>query len=146
MALSLGERIRFVREFRGMTQTELAEKIGLPSGENGRIRISQYENGVHIPRPELLEKISEALGIKHLYLAGISTEKIDFLYTLFERDRVNPVLIENRGNGRYTLDFQSEEIYAYLHGWLNKKADLQEGKITEKEYIEWTINLGPNNI
>jgi hypothetical protein len=24
------------------------------------------------------------------------------------------------------LDYQSEEIYAYLHGWQNKKADASE--------------------
>ena len=40
------KRIRFVRQFRGLTQTELAEKSGLSADENGRIRISQYENVV----------------------------------------------------------------------------------------------------
>ena len=43
--MDIGERIRFVRQFRGLTQTELAEKSGLSADENGRIRISQYENG-----------------------------------------------------------------------------------------------------
>ncbi|WP_333527274.1 helix-turn-helix transcriptional regulator, partial [Holdemanella porci] len=44
------KRIRFVRQFRGLTQTELAEKSGLSADENGRIRISQYENGTRVPR------------------------------------------------------------------------------------------------
>ena len=43
--MDIGQRIRFVRLFRGMKQEELAEKIGLGGGENGRTRISQYENG-----------------------------------------------------------------------------------------------------
>lgn len=34
------KRIRFVRQFWGLTQTELAEKSGLSADENGRIRIS----------------------------------------------------------------------------------------------------------
>ena len=42
--MDIGERIRFVRQFRGLTQTELAEKSGLSADENERIRISQYEN------------------------------------------------------------------------------------------------------
>lgn len=52
------KRIRFVRQFRGLTQTELAEKSGLSADENERIRISQYENGTRVPRKDMLEKIS----------------------------------------------------------------------------------------
>ncbi len=52
------KRIRFVRQFRGLTQTELAEKFGLSADENERIRISQYENGTRVPRKDMLEKIS----------------------------------------------------------------------------------------
>ena len=33
--MDIGERIRFVRQFRGLTQTELAEKSGLSADENG---------------------------------------------------------------------------------------------------------------
>ena len=46
-----------------MKQEELAEKIGLGGGENGRTRISQYENGKRTPKEDLLEKISDALQI-----------------------------------------------------------------------------------
>ena len=56
--MDIGERIRFVRQFRGLTQTKLAEKSGLSADENGRIRISQYENGTRVPRKDMLEKIS----------------------------------------------------------------------------------------
>lgn len=52
------KRIRFIRQFRGLTQTELAEKSGLSADENERIRISQYENGTRVPRKDMLEKIS----------------------------------------------------------------------------------------
>ena len=52
------KRIRFARQFRGLTQTELAEKSGLLADENERIRISQYENGTRVPRKDMLEKIS----------------------------------------------------------------------------------------
>ena len=146
MALSLGERIRFVREFRGMTQTQLAEKVGLPPGENGRIRISQYEHGVHIPKQSMLNKISEALDVKTLYLSEVRSEKQDFLFTLFERDRENPILIEKHDDGRVTIDFNSEEMYIYLKEWQRKKADLQEGRITQEQYTEWTINLGSSGV
>ena len=72
------KRIRFVRQFRGLTQTELAEKSGLSADENGRIRISQYENGTRVPRKDMLEKISKALHINSMYLnMNDHTEALD---------------------------------------------------------------------
>ena len=73
--MTLGERIRYVRQLRGMTQTELAEKAGFTADENGRIRISQYENDSRIPRKEQLKKISEALGVTSYYLSLEETYK-----------------------------------------------------------------------
>ena len=54
--MDIGQRIRFVRLFRGMKQEELAEKIGLGGGENGRTRISQYENGKRTPKGRSIRK------------------------------------------------------------------------------------------
>lgn len=142
MELTMGQRIRFVIQFRGLTQTELAEKIGLPPGENGRIRISQYENGTHVPKEEMLEKISEVLGVTSLYLSTKEhTNMLDFVYHLLEYDRDFPVTIEKRESGSYSMSFHNEMMFEFLDRWIQKKADLQSGKITKDEYIEWTINL-----
>ena len=73
--MDIGQRIRFVRLFRGMKQEELAEKIGLGGGENGRTRISQYENGKRTPKEDLLEKISDALIQTALCLASLAAIK-----------------------------------------------------------------------
>lgn len=40
-----------------MKQEELAKKIGLGGGKNGRTRISQYENGKRTSKEDLLEKL-----------------------------------------------------------------------------------------
>lgn len=58
--MDIGQRIRFVRLFRGMKQEELAEKIGLGGGENGK----------RTPKKDLLKKISDALQINSLYLSN----------------------------------------------------------------------------
>lgn len=142
MELTMGERIRFVRQFRGLTQTELAEKIGLPPGENGRIRISQYENGTHVPKEEMLEKISEALGVTSLYLSTKEhTAVLDFVFHLLEYDRDFPIPIEKQESGDYTLHLSNPIMFEFLDEWIQKKNDLKAGKITEKDYIEWTINF-----
>ena len=138
MELTMGER----RQFRGLTQTELAEKIGLPPGENGRIRISQYENGTHTPKEEILEKISNALGVTSKYLSVENSHPaLDFVFHMLEYDRDDPVLIEKVGQDRYSLEFDCFIVSEFMDEWIQKKADLKTGKISKDEYTEWTINL-----
>ena len=129
--LDIGERIRFVRTFRGMSQTELAGKIGLGANENGRTRISQYENGKRVPKEELLEKISDALDVDSLYLSTkVHTHALDIAFDLLDWD--NGVLI------KYD-DFMFKNFFKE---WAEKQAALKEGKITKEQYIEWKINFG----
>ncbi len=54
----LGKRIKEIRRNKGLTQDELAEKIGIESGS-----ISNIENGKYYPTADNLEKIIKALNI-----------------------------------------------------------------------------------
>ena len=47
-----------------MTQTELAEKVGI-----SRRSLFAYENGNSVPRPKILRKIADALGVTVTYLS-----------------------------------------------------------------------------
>lgn len=139
--MDIGQRIRFVRLFRGMKQEELAEKIGLGGGENGRTRISQYENGKRTPKEDLLEKISDALQIDSLYLSSKEkTDALDLVFTLFDWDEGGlPVeIIEH--DGKLLLDLNNPLFSDFLLQWANKKADLKSKKISNDDYIEWKIN------
>ena len=142
--MDIGERIRFVRQFRGLTQTELAEKSGLSADENGRIRISQYENGARVPRKDMLEKISEALHINSMYLnMDDHTEALDFVFTLLDWDRTTDFIIKKEtidNENHYLIDLNTNLFDDFLEAWIQKKADLKNGKISNDEYIEWTIN------
>src|SRR5262249_30846685 len=53
----VSERIRGFRTEAGLTQTQLAEKSGLPQSH-----ISRLENGQHSPSRATLERIAAALG------------------------------------------------------------------------------------
>lgn len=145
--MNLGERIRYVRRLKNMTQLELAEKCGLGDDDNARTRISQYENGSRTPKEEMLEKISEALGVTSLYL---STKERTFAYDLCT------LLFDLDGNGDgvdiikteddYLLDIHFTFIFEKMYeDWLQKKKELAEGKITKEEYIMWKINYGSSN-
>ncbi len=55
----IGQRVRALREGRGLTQEALAEEAGM-QGPN----ISRLESGKHVPSLETLERIAKALGIR----------------------------------------------------------------------------------
>ena len=53
----LGNRIREARDARGLTQAELAERIGV-----SRKTVNTVENGVFIPSTVVALKLARALG------------------------------------------------------------------------------------
>lgn len=64
--MSISEKIKRVRTFRGMTQKELADKLGL--GEKGANRIAQYEMGYRTPKKDMLNKMAEIFDIHPYFL------------------------------------------------------------------------------
>lgn len=141
--MDLGERIRYVRKFRKMTQLELAEKCGLGNDDNARTRISQYENGSRTPKAETLEKICEALNISSYYITTKEHMAIyDFVYMLFDFD-CNDFFNIKKENDRYYIDLDYNTILdGFMEEWMQKKEDLRNKNITMDEYIEWKINYG----
>lgn len=119
------KRIRFVRQFWGLTQTELAEKSGLSADENGRIRISQYENGTRVPRKDMLGKISKALHINSMYLnMDDHTEALDFVFTLLDWDRTTDFIIKKETidkENHYLIDLNTNLFDDFLEAWIQKK-------------------------
>lgn len=63
--LTFGERLREMREFRGMTQKELSEKSGV-----FQIAISKYERGDNAPTITTLEWLVKALDTTATELLG----------------------------------------------------------------------------
>lgn len=76
--MSIGDKIRLRREQLGLSQTELAKRIGVTQGS-----IGNYENGVSNPKMELLPKLFEALNTDANYLFGdtVSLHKMEFTYS-----------------------------------------------------------------
>jgi transcriptional regulator with XRE-family HTH domain len=65
--------LRAAREKAGLTQHELARLVGAAGGE----RISRWELGASVPRPEFLVKLAKALDIPTLRLIYIEGEVPD---------------------------------------------------------------------
>lgn len=63
--MTTGARIKAARKAAGMTQAELANRLGIPYQS-----IGQWENDLRNPKFETLQKIASALGISVAELLG----------------------------------------------------------------------------
>lgn len=71
--VTLGERIKEIRDILGFTQQELAEAVGV-----SRVSIGNYERNVRVPDSYILKQIANVLSTTTDYLLGnVSSPKID---------------------------------------------------------------------
>lgn len=77
--MTTGEKIKYYRIRREMTQGELSEATGIPLGT-----IKKYETDNRIPRKPIIQKIATALEIKEIYL-------IDLPFDFDEKDILNDI-------------------------------------------------------
>ncbi len=85
LSMQVGKRIKELREAKGMKQVELADLIDMEA-----TNLSKLEKGVHLPKEDNLNKITNALGveIKDLFDFGhIKTkqELVNDINTIFEQ-------------------------------------------------------------
>lgn len=75
---SIGERLRAARKEKGLTQTELAERLGISF-----VGVSQWESGKRNPKKETLVRLADVLDVPVSYLTGTDTlnddEALEFL-------------------------------------------------------------------
>jgi transcriptional regulator with XRE-family HTH domain len=66
----IGERLKFLREEKGLRQSDLANKLGV-----SQQTISQYEKDVREPDSTMSKKIATFFGVSIDYLYGNSSER-----------------------------------------------------------------------
>ncbi len=55
---TIGERLRFLRKRLGLSQKEMAQKLGI-----SRVALARYENNKRYPDTAILAKIAQILGV-----------------------------------------------------------------------------------
>lgn len=80
---SLGQRLKFVRKYRCMTQKELGILLGYPENQ-ADIRIAQYENNSRKPKTKTIEKMASVLDVSTaVFSTTICSSREDLLQSLF---------------------------------------------------------------
>ena len=69
--MTTGDRIKEARKAAGITQAQLANKLGI-----SYVGVSQWENNLRNPKHETLKRIASALGVSVGSLLGYEEEKV----------------------------------------------------------------------
>ena len=97
-----GERIRFQRRKRGMTQKALGLELGFPEN-SADVRIAQYETGARSPGEETLKMIAEKLYVSPaaLEVPDMTVDEVmHFLFAMEDRYGIRPhVSIDGKFTG-----------------------------------------------
>ena len=87
--MTIGEKIKRIRQHRKMTQKELGDAVGLTAN-----RIAQYEMGYRVPKDALVEKFVEALKVSRESLLENNGMAVTVLEQLFWLDEEVPGIIQ----------------------------------------------------
>ena len=140
--MAIGERIRFFRNLRGMTQKYLGQAVGFPE-KTADIRMAQYESGSRTPKAELTENLAGALGVSPLALSVPDIDSyLGLMHTLFALEDIYGMKIDklddevcirldkNRGTSYISL---LERFTA----WQKEAEKYRNGEISKEEYDHW---------
>ena len=142
--MAIGERIRFLRNLRGMTQKYLGMKIGFTE-KTAEVRMAQYENGARTPKEKMVADFANELEVRPqaLTVPDIDTD-IGLMHTFFTLEDLRGLTVEELdGEICLRLD-KSSKAYTgmgeMLHAWLEQTKKLEAGEITKEEYDRWRYN------
>ena len=96
--MAIGERIRFIRNLRGMTQKWLGQAVGFPE-KTADVRMAQYESGSRTPKEDLVKALANVLEVSPLALSIPDIDSnLGFIHTLFAVEDLHGVRVEQSDN------------------------------------------------
>jgi len=140
--MAIGERIRFIRNLRGMTQKYLGMAVGFDE-KAADVRMAQYESGTRTPKDNLTDALASALDVSPL---ALNVPDIDSYYglmhTLFAIEDLYGLQIgEIDGEVCLCLDKSRGMTFSnmlnMLLAWQQEAKRLKSGEITKEDYDHW---------
>lgn len=158
--MTTGEKIKRIRQHRGMTQKELGDAVGLTAN-----RIAQYEMGYRVPKATLLEKMVEAFNVSRECLLEENGMAVAMLEQLFWLDEEMPGIIKLAETSRSTAGYNTNSGFSlqyddnddwparspvamwfdftilddFLRDWAKVQRALRDGEMSREQYFEWKI-------
>ena len=143
--MAIGERIRFFRNMKGITQKYLGQMVGFPES-SADVRMAQYETGSRTPKADLTRTLAGFFDISTnaLTVPDIDTD-IGLMHTLFALEDIRGLTIgEIDGEICLRLDKSRGTTYRamfeMLSAWAEQARKLEAGEITKEDYDRWRYN------
>ena len=143
--MAIGERIRFFRNLRGMTQKYLGTVVGFPE-KTADIRMAQYESGSRTPKADLTENLAGVLGVSPLALSVPDIDSyLGLMHTLFTLEDRYGLTLEKTENGvSMRVDpckgKDAAELSKMLNAWAEQSEKYRNGDISREDYDKWRYN------
>lgn len=161
--MTQGKRIRFIREFRNMTQKELGLACGF-SESSADVRIRQYESDQKSPKSDALKLIADALDVSiyslENYTDSNATTILEMLFwletfsllELFKLEQVREPKEAWTVKGTYNepncfqysapigIVIKYNLVNEFMQEWYTRYVEYHQNIITEKQYINWKLH------
>ena len=143
--MAIGERIRFFRNKKGVTQKYLGQVVGFPE-RSADVRMAQYETGSRTPKADLTRTLA---GFFEVSTDALTVPDIDsdigLMHTLFALEDIRGLTIgEINGEICLRLDKSRGKTYVdmleMLSAWGEQAKKLEAGEITREDYDRWRYN------
>lgn len=143
--MAIGERIRFIRNLRGMTQKYLGIAVGFDE-KTADVRMAQYESGTRTPKERLIANLANALEVSPNALDVPDIDSfVGLMHMLFALEDLYGLKI-NSISGELCLTLDKTKGTAYLsmfdmfNAWQQQAEKLEAGQVTKEEYNTWRYN------
>ncbi|MGL4607019.1 MAG: helix-turn-helix domain-containing protein [Eubacteriaceae bacterium] len=143
--MAIGERIRFFRNLRNMTQKWLGQAVGFDE-KTADVRMAQYESGTRRPKADLTNVLAQTLEVSPNALTVPDIDSnIGLMYTLFTLEDLRAFKIcEVDGDVCIKLDKSQGKTYhemgEMLFAWLEQAKKFEAGEINKEQYDQWRYN------
>ena len=140
--MAIGERIRFMRNLRGMTQRWLGQAVGFPA-KTADVRMAQYESGTRTPKEDLVNALANVLEVCPLALKIPDIDSdLGFIHTLFAIEDIHGARAERQGDEVHIIIDGNKRnmdasVYEMLSAWAEQSEKFRNGEISKEQYDHW---------
>ena len=133
--MAIGERIRFMRNLRGMTQRWLGQAVGFPQ-KTADIRMAQYESGTRTPKEDLVKALANVLEVSPLALSVPDIDSdLGFIHTLFAIEDIHGARAEKQGDEVHIVFDGSKRttdasVFQMRTAWAQQAEKFRNGEIS----------------
>ncbi len=143
--MAIGERIRFFRNLKGMTQKQLGVSAGF-SEKTADIRMAQYESGTRSPKSDLTETLANILDVSENALKVPDIDSyVGVMHTLFAMEDLYGLKIDKlddeiciRLNKNTGANYVS--MLERFSQWQEMAEKCRNREISKVEYDNWRYN------